>query len=172
MKRGFLALLILGTACASPIGRAHRGYVERALFTTAVENHEPQDKVSMLANSHRKIYYFTELRGMAGQTVTHRWKYDGKVVAKVHFKVKGMRWRVQSSKRLEPHLLGVWSASVVDASGRTLSTTTFSYAPAAKAKIRRKSKSSVPAAPATEESMFERGARGARSLLDKVFGDD
>ncbi len=170
MKRGLLALLILGTACATPIARTHRGYVERALFTTAVENHEPRDKVTVLSNSHRKIYYFTELRGMAGQTVTHRWKYDGKVVAKVRFKVRGVRWRVQSSKRLEPHLLGTWSASVVDASGRTLSSSTFSYAQAAKAG--RKSKGYVPAAPAREGSIFERGARGARSLFDKVFGDD
>ena len=89
MKRGLLALLILGTACATPIARTHRGYVERALFTTAVENHEPQDKVTVLPNDHRKIYYFSELRGMAGQTVTHRWKYDGKVMAKVRFKIGG-----------------------------------------------------------------------------------
>ncbi len=170
MKRGFLALLILGTACAVPIARAPRGYVEHAVFTTAVENHVPQDKVTVLPNSHRKVYYFTDLRGMTGQTVTHRWKYKGKVVAKVRFKVKGARWRVQSSKWLEPDMLGTWSASVVDASGRTLSSTTFSYAQAAK--VRRKSKGYVPAATASEENMFERGARGARSLFDKVFGDD
>ena len=172
MKKVFLALLILGTACSTPlapklISKKQAGYVKRASFTTAVKNREPRNKISVLRNDKQKIYYFTDLRGMAGQTVTHRWKYNGKVMAKIKFKVKGQRWRVYSSKWLERRWLGTWTASVVDRSGRTLSTTTFSYA-----KARGWSKGQVPASAESEESLFVKGARGAQGLYDRVFGDD
>ncbi len=165
MKKGFLALLILGTAaCGTPI--AHKlnpvkrltGYVERAVFTTAIKNREPQNKVTMLRNNKQKIYYFTELKNMTGKTVRHRWKFNGKVMAEIRFKVKGPRWRVYSRKWLERHRVGTWSASVISESGRTLSTSTFRYA--------RAPKRNVPASAAG--SIFE----GARSLWDDWFGDN
>lgn len=169
MKKGLLALLILGTAaCGTPI--VHKltptkrpvGHVERSTFATAIKNREPQDKVAVLQNSRQKIYYFTELMDMTGQTVTHRWKFNGEVMAEIEFDVGGPRWRVYSSKWLETHWLGMWSASVVDASGGVLSTSTFSYAQAPSG--------SVPAA--ADDSVFERGATRARSLWDRWFGDD
>ena len=168
MKKGLLALLILGTAaCGTPI--AHKlnpvkrltGYVERAVFTTGIKNREPQNKVTMLRNNQQKIYYFTELKNMTGKTVTHRWKFNGKVMAEIRFKVKGPRWRVYSRKWLERNRTGTWSASVISESGRTLSTSTFSYA--------RASRKNVPAS--ADESIFERGASGAKSLWNDWFGD-
>ena len=169
MTRGLLALLLVGTACSTPVALHQRGHVGRAIFTTAIENREPQDNVSVLPNDHRKIYYFTELRNMSGQTVTHKWTYKGKVMARVRFKVRGHRWRVYSSKKLEPQQVGQWQASVVDSSGRTLSSASFNYASAGKA--RRRSKGYVPAKPASE-GILGRGARRARGLFDKVFGGD
>ena len=169
MKKGLLALLILGmAACGTPI--AHKlnpvkrltGYVERASFTTAIKNREPLNKVTMLRNNQQKIYYFTELKNMTGKTVRHRWKYKGKVMAEIRFKVKGPRWRVYSRKWLERHRVGTWSASVISESGRTLSTSTFSYT--------RAPRRNVPAS--ADESIFERGASGAKSLWNDWFGDD
>lgn len=169
MKRGLLALLILGTACATPVALHQKGYVGRAAFTTAVEGREPRDSVSVLPNDHAKVYYFTELRNMTGQTVTHRWTFKGKVMARIRFEVGGDRWRVFSSKKLEPQWLGQWTASVVDASGRILASDHFAYAQATRA--RRISKGYVPAAPASE-SLLGRGARGAQSLYQKMFGEN
>ena len=169
MKRVLLALLVLGTAaCGTSMGqkmthgRRTIGHVERATFTTAIRNREPRGSIRQLQNDQQKIYYFTELIGMSGQTVTHVWKYKGKVMAKVRFKVKGPRWRVYSRKWLERHRVGTWSASVISESGRTLSTSTFSYTGAPKR--------NVPAS--ADESIFERGASGAKSLWNDWFGDD
>ena len=169
MKKGLLALLILGTAaCGTPIGqrliptKRPTGHVQRATFTTAIENREPQNKVSVLHNNQQKVYYFTELMDMTGQTVTHRWKFNGELMAEIEFDVGGPRWRIYSSKWLETHWLGMWSASVIDESGRTLSTSTFSYAQAPH--------TNVPAAAAA--GVFERGSTRARSLWDSWFGDD
>jgi len=97
-----------------------RGEVARAAFATAIEDREPVDKVEKLPADHQKIYFFTELRDMAGQTVTHRWEHDGQVQAEVKFNVKGPRWRVWSSKNLPTDATGEWKVSVVNGNGEVI----------------------------------------------------
>lgn len=115
-------------AAANP--PAPTGTIARSAFTTAVQDREPVDSVTRLNTDNNKIYYFTELKGMEGQQVTHRWEHDGKVMAEVPFQVGGPRWRVYSSKHLESDWTGEWKVSVVDANGSTLSVNTFTYAAA------------------------------------------
>ena len=122
---------------------ANTGTVARAQFTTAVTDHEPTDNLTTLTNDATRIYYFTELKGMTGQNVTHRWEHDGKTMSEVKFDVAGPRWRVFSSKTLDPSWLGEWKASVVDADGKILSTSAFNYTKAAAATP------ASPTAPAT-----------------------
>lgn len=109
------------------------GRVLHAQFTTAVKNHEPVDTVSTLGNDKTRISYFTEILGMAGQTVTHRWEYKDKVLLEMPFKVGSSHWRIYSTKTLEPAWLGEWKASVVDAAGSSLCVNTFTYVKAAAA---------------------------------------
>jgi len=157
MKRVSFAVIILGvfalgTACSTTHNGTSAskppGYVKRAVFTTAVKKREPTNKISKLSNDHQKIYYFTDLRGMQGQKVRHRWIYKGKVMAEVEFKVKGPRWRAYSSKWLKRHWLGDWTVSTVDRRGRTLSRNTFSYTKAT--------------------GIFGKAGK----LYDELFGDD
>lgn len=103
------------------------GRVARATFTSGINEREPVDGVDTINTDNNKIYYFTELRDMAGTTVTHRWEHNGQVMAEVPFEIGGNRWRVYSSKSLDPSLTGEWKASVVDANGSTLSANTFTY---------------------------------------------
>ena len=132
---------------ATPQESIPQGRVARATFTSAVENREPADSLSSLSSDQNKIYYFTELRDMAGQTVTHRWEHNGKVMAEVPFQIGGNRWRVYSSKRLEPSWTGEWKVSVVDSNGSTLSVNTFEYTQAEAAPAEQESVS-----PATPEA--------------------
>jgi len=104
-----------------------KGFVARALFTTEVLDHEPVDNVVSLSDSYDRINFFTELRSMRGQTVIHRWEYDGKVVAEVKFEIKGDRWRVHSRKSLKPDQLGVWTVVITDGTGWPLKATIFEY---------------------------------------------
>jgi len=115
------------TDASAPEMMANTGTVSRASFTSAVENREPVDQLSSINNNQGEIMYFTELRDMAGQSVTHRWEHDGKVMAEVPFNVGGNRWRVYSSKKLDPSWTGSWKASVISASGETMSVSTFNY---------------------------------------------
>ena len=115
------------------------GEVARALFTRKVKDLEPVDNISVLSNDITRITYFTEIVGMAGQTITHRWEYNGKVLLEKKLEVGSSHWRAYSSKTLDPAWLGEWKASVVDAAGGTLCVNTFTYL--------KKSDAAVPATP-------------------------
>lgn len=110
---------------------APEGRVAEASFTTGIVDRAPVDTITTLSDDRRKIFYFTDVRDMTGQTVTHRWEFNDQVMAEVPFEIRGPRWRIYSSKTLEPVWLGEWRASTVDASGRVLSSNTFSYTRAA-----------------------------------------
>lgn len=103
------------------------GTVTRAQITHDIQDLEPVDSVSTLTNDLTHIVYFTEIHDMAGQTVTHRWEYNGKIMMAVPIKVGTSRWRAYSTKTLNPAWVGEWKVSVVDAAGGTLSVNTFSY---------------------------------------------
>lgn len=105
-----------------PTTTEQTGNVVRAAFSSAIENREPVDQLTQ--SSANRIYYFSELRGMSGQRVTHRWEHNGKIMAEVPFEVGGDRWRIYSSKRILPEWNGEWKASVVSSDGSELAVNT------------------------------------------------
>ncbi len=106
---------------------AQKGYVERSTITTNMIDREPQDEVRELTSDHTQVFYFSDLRNLAGETVSHRWEFDGSVIAEIPFEVGGPRWRVYSSKNLLPEWIGEWTVSVIDSGGQVLATDTFLY---------------------------------------------
>jgi hypothetical protein len=103
------------------------GSVSRSSFTREVMEREPADEVTRLGNDATQISYFSEVRGMEGKTVIHRWEYDGQVMGEVAFDVEGPRWRVHSMKTLDPSMLGQWTVKVVDVEGNTMSEEHLTY---------------------------------------------
>lgn len=101
--------------------------VARAAFTTAIDDREPIDEVSTLDTDASKVYYFTEIKGLKGQTITHRWEQNGEVQATVSFDIGGDRWRIWSSKNLDPEFTGQWQVMVLDEAGNVLSQNSFDY---------------------------------------------
>ena len=111
-----------------------RGSVVRSIFTTAIQDREPIDKLDDTAGKTNNLFYFTELRDMSGQTATHRWEHEGKVVSEVKFNVRGPRWRVWSSKAYTPGWEGEWKVSVLNGAGEIISEDIVKYtAPEAQA---------------------------------------
>ncbi len=102
-----------------------QGRVARSQFTSAVENRSPSDRLERLAPGTEKVIYFSDLRGLNGQTVTHLWEHGEQVMAEVKFEVKGDRWRVWSSKQLMPEWHGEWHVTVLDGAGRALHSERF-----------------------------------------------
>jgi hypothetical protein len=101
------------------------GIVVRANFTSGVTDREPVDSLSDVANEQRTVTFFTELRNMSGESISHRWEYKGQVMADVPFRVGGPRWRVWSTKNLNDFWLGEWTVSVVAADGSVLESKSF-----------------------------------------------
>lgn len=64
---------------------------------------------------------------MADKTITHRWLYNGEVLAEKSFDVKGPRWRVYSSKNLLSDWVGEWKVEVLDEEGNKLFEDGFVY---------------------------------------------
>ncbi|MBI3560251.1 MAG: DUF2914 domain-containing protein [Gammaproteobacteria bacterium] len=123
-----------------------KGSVVRSIFTSEIKDREPTDKLQNTDNS--KVYYFTELRDMNGQTATHRWEHDGKVVAEMKFNVGSNRWRVWSSKSFIPQTAGEYKVSVVNGAGEVISEDNIKISAAAAAAISKAPAKTENAAPA------------------------
>lgn len=135
---------------ATSTAPAKTASVLSAQFTTAISNHEPTDNITSLDNSHGKIFFFTELKDAAGQTIIHRWQYSGKTVAQVMLTPKADHWRTWSSKRLMPDQTGTWTVQVVDAKGNVLVSKSFDYTKTAA--MNPEATHKVPAAPTAPAS--------------------
>ncbi len=129
LTAAFAAVLIIPMGVSAI--RGETGVAEAAVavaqFTTGIENRQPVDSVSFLENEARAISFFSDLRGLAGHSISHRWQYQGKVMAEVSFEVRGNRWRVWSSKKLISAWSGKWTVSVVGPGGEILATRSFNY---------------------------------------------
>jgi hypothetical protein len=101
--------------------------VARGQFTSGIRNREPVDRLVLATPLIREVYFFTDLRHLQGRTVTHRWEYQGEVVAQKRFEVGGPRWRVNSKVEIAPEQVGKWSVTVIDESGWPLYTELFRY---------------------------------------------
>ncbi len=123
------------------------GSVARATFTTDVLAREPQDSVTTLSNDHPRVFYFSEIHGMTDRTVTHRWEYNDVLMAEVSHAIGGPRWRVFSTKSLDPSWLDDWSVTLVDDSGAVMRRDSFTYT-----EIVEEVDPEIPAAPAPPES--------------------
>ena len=101
--------------------------VARSAFATDIQDREPLDEVTTLSNDHDRVFFFAELHGLEGRTVTYRWEWNGQVMAEVPVQVGGPRWRAYSSKNLFAGWLGQWKVAVVDQSGEVLQEVAFAY---------------------------------------------
>jgi len=106
---------------------AAKGQVQKATFTTGVENHEAKDSIDSLTNDQTRIFFYAVLVNLQGQEVTFRWSYNDVTQAEVKQTPSSMRYRTNTSKTLDPSKLGTWKVEVVDAGGDVLTSKTFEY---------------------------------------------
>ena len=126
-------------ADTAPVAEEQSGFnpgtVARSAFTSSIDNREPVDTLQEMNAMEQKVYFFTELRDMEGQTATHRWELNGDVMAEVAFEVKGPRWRVWSSKNIHPEWTGEWKVSVLNSANEIISETSLNVTTAPESDI-------------------------------------
>jgi hypothetical protein len=101
--------------------------ISQAVFAKSVEDRAPIEIVTEVDDSLGKIYFFTNIRHLIGDKITHRWIYKNKVKAEISFSIKGDRWRVWSSKNIWHTWTGQWKVEVVNQKNEILLTKTFEY---------------------------------------------
>ena len=101
--------------------------ISNAVFSLDIEDRVPINIVEEADNSLGKIYFFTNIRNFSGERITHRWIYQGRVMADVSFNINGPRWRVWSSKNLWHTWIGEWRVEVLTDDGSVLYEKVFNY---------------------------------------------
>ena len=101
--------------------------ISQAVFSTDVVERQPVEIITEAGNSLGKIYFFTNIRHLTGDKITHRWIHKDKVKAEISFDIKGKRWRVWSSKNLWHTWTGQWKVEVVNQKNEILLTKIFEF---------------------------------------------
>lgn len=125
MHNFFRILLI---ACTFLISlSAQSAGISRSAFTTEIVDKEPLTELTQISVDITRVYFFTEITGLSGHTITHRWEHNGQVMAEVSFQVNANRWRTWSSKNLLSSWTGKWQVSVLDEGGNVIDQSEFEY---------------------------------------------
>ncbi|ARU58862.1 hypothetical protein OLMES_4874 [Oleiphilus messinensis] len=61
-----------------------------------------------------RVYLYTDMKGLQGETLIHKWYRDDKLMATVRIPVGGERYKASSSKFIDQYMLGDWRVIVVD----------------------------------------------------------
>ena len=105
-------------------------HINRALLVTDVHEREPVgeniDSIQVDNRSVTRLFYFTEVKGMEGQSITYRWLYGDKPVFSKTIPVTGnYSWRSYTSKLIPYSMLGNWRVEVLDSHGHLLAKQDF-----------------------------------------------
>jgi hypothetical protein len=88
------------------------GPIARALFTRGVQDREPVDLIEVVAADVGVLVFFTELSGLAGSRVEHRWVSEGRMPLELAFDVGADHWRLWTQRTLSTGESGPWTVEV------------------------------------------------------------
>ncbi len=100
-------------------------HVTRALLVTKMSSREPIgesiDSIQIDKNKALRLYFFTELNGMAGQTIIYRWLHGEKLIYSKKVSVTGDNtWRSYIGKLVPHSMAGQWIVEVLDSHNNLL----------------------------------------------------
>ncbi|MDQ7015634.1 MAG: DUF2914 domain-containing protein [Gammaproteobacteria bacterium] len=87
--------------------------VVSAVFTPGVDSDgKPMGASERFFSSVKTVFFDTELDGLEGREITHRWFYQGKMVFEEGFVVDKSKFNAVSKKHMEPRKVGEWRVEV------------------------------------------------------------
>ncbi|HFD13597.1 MAG TPA: DUF2914 domain-containing protein [Crenotrichaceae bacterium] len=105
-------------------------HVSRAMVVTNVIKREPVgeniETVQINKDADTRLFYFTEVNGLAGQVITYRWLYEGILIFSKNISVTGNKtWRSYINKHIPRSMTGRWSVELLDSKGNLLAVNHF-----------------------------------------------
>tara|TARA_R110002167_G_scaffold111870_5_gene284000 strand:+ start:6645 stop:7025 length:381 start_codon:yes stop_codon:yes gene_type:complete len=114
MTKLTLLLIILSLGVFSQFVTAQ---VTRSQLTSSIESREPTDNLEGLVQGQydemKRVYFFTQVAGLANQQIIHRWLYEGDEKAVVALNIGGDNWRTYSSKSVPSYWQGKWQGDLM-----------------------------------------------------------
>ena len=103
--------------------------ISRAVIAGSLLEKEPVDIIQgpIKANKEKAIgvYFFTEINGMKGRVLYHRWYLGNKLVFKRKIHILGNHWRASTSKLMTYSQKGEWRAVLVNENNQRLAEVKF-----------------------------------------------
>jgi len=113
MKKFTNLMIVLSLCVFSQLVTAK---VERSQLTSSIEGREPTDNLEGFVQGQneeiKRVYFFTQIAGLANQQIIHRWLYEGQEKAAVTLNLGGDSWRTYSSKSVPSYWQGKWQVQV------------------------------------------------------------
>lgn len=116
------------TEAGAPLFMAQTGVLRLALLTNetpSAQAHSLGDQIEAAAVPQLTLY--SEVKGLNGQTIEHRWYYEGKLMTSVKLPVKLDYWRTYSRKEFDPIQKGEWRVEILDPQQNLLFSHHFHY---------------------------------------------
>ncbi len=102
------------------------GPVARMVITTGLDAQAyPISNLSTVDSTIGRVLFYTEIAGIPGIPVAHRWIYQGVLVATIVLPVNASYVRVWSWLNIDSSHVGNWEAQVVDINGYVLGSRQF-----------------------------------------------
>ncbi len=109
-------------------------FISRAVLTTGMSDREPVDVLKESIEQtqfQEKLFFFTEVRALKGQTISHLWFHQDQLMAEIPLTISADRYRTYSSKNIMPSQTGQWRVEAVTEQGELLALKTFRIIPSA-----------------------------------------
>lgn len=109
-------------------------FISRAVLTTGISEREPVDVLKESIEQtefQEKLFFFTEVRKLKGQTISHLWFHQDQLMAEIPLTISADRYRTYSSKNIMPSQTGQWRVEAVTEQGELLAQKTFRIIPSA-----------------------------------------
>ena len=109
-----------------PMSAQSGGPVARMVITTGLDAQAyPVSNLSTVDSTIGRVLFYTEIAGVPGIPVAHRWIYEGVLVATIVLPVNASYVRVWSWLNIDNSMVGNWEAQVTDINGYILGSRQF-----------------------------------------------
>ncbi len=120
--------LIADAEAGAPLFSADTGVLRLALLTNEAPSASARSLGEQIdAAAVPQLALYSEVKGLNGQTIEHRWYYEGKLMTRITLPVKLDYWRTYSRKEFDANQKGEWRVEILDPQQNLLFSHHFHY---------------------------------------------